>query len=267
MRFHKTLAVLAVAFIGSVRADPAPDPFAGLAFVDLTHAFDKDTIYWPTERDFEHEEEFRGVTEGGWYYTAYRLHVAEHGGTHLDAPIHFAEGKWTADQVPLSSLLNAAVVIDVSAMALKDPDYRLDVAAIERWEAAHGAIPHGATVLVHTGYARYWPDRLRYMGTDKRGAEGVAALHFPGFSLAAAEYLYEKRGVVAVGLDTPSIDYGQSGDFIVHRYLYSRNVIGFENLANLDQLPATGAHVVALPMKIRDGSGGPLRIVALVPRE
>lgn len=240
-------------------------PFAGYRLVDMTHAFDEDTIYWPTEAPFEHSERFRGQTEGGWYYTAYRVDTAEHGGTHLDAPVHFAEGRWAADEIPLSALFTPAVVIDVSEAALANPDYRLDLAAVRDWETEHGPIPRGAAVLMYTGYARFWPDRVRYMGTAARGPEAVAELHFPGFSLAAARFLLMERGIVSVGLDTPSIDYGQSTDFAVHRYLYENNVLGFENVTNLDQLPPRGGFIVALPMKIRGGSGGPLRIIGLVP--
>ena len=240
-------------------------PFDGYDLVDMTHTFDEDTIYWPTEAPFEHEEKFRGQTEGGWYYTAYRVDTAEHGGTHLDAPIHFAEGQWAADEITLSSLLTPAVVIDVSEAALADPDYQLAMADVRAWESEYGPIPRGAAVLMNTGYARFWPDRGRYMGTAARGPEAIPDLHFPGFSLEVARFFYEQRGIASVGLDTPSIDYGQSKDFAVHRYLYSRNVVGFENVAGLDRLPPTGAFVIALPMKIRGGSGGPLRIVALVP--
>ena len=243
----------------------AASPFAGFEMVDMTHSFDENTIYWPTEAPFQHEEEFKGRTDGGWYYTAYRVNTAEHGGTHLDAPIHFAEGRWAADEIPLTSLLTPVVVIDVSAQAEADPDYRLDRAAIDAWESEHGMIPPGTAVLMNAGYAQYWPDRVKYMGTAAQGPEAVAELHFPGFSLAAAQFLYEQRGVVSVGLDTPSIDYGQSKDFVVHRYLYDHNVLGFENVANLDRLPPRGAFIIALPMKIRGGSGGPLRIVALIP--
>ncbi len=257
--------VLGLANASSTWGQSDVSPFAGFRLIDMTHSFDEDTIYWPTEAPFEHEEEFKGETEGGWYYTAYRVDTAEHGGTHLDAPIHFAEGKWAADEIPLSSLFTPAVVIDVSGAAQADRDYRLDMPAINAWEAEHGPIPEGSAVFMNAGYARFWPDRLQYMGTDARGPEAVAELHFPGFSLEAARFLLEQRKVVSVGLDTPSIDYGQSKDFVVHRYLYSHNVLGFENVANLDRLPATGAFVIALPMKIRGGSGGPLRIVGLIP--
>ncbi len=264
-RIIGALSTLLLLATSTTLAQLASSPLADYQLVDLTHAFDENTIYWPTEAPFEHEQEFKGTTDGGWYYASYRVHTAEHGGTHLDAPIHFAEGQWTADEIPLSSLVSPVVVIDVSQPALANPDYRLDVATIRAWEADHGEIPQGAAVLLNTGYARFWPDRVKYMGTDARGLEGVANLHFPGFSLEAATYLFEVRGITSVGLDTPSIDYGQSKDFIVHRYLYKRNVIGFENVANLNLMPATGAFVVALPMKIRGGSGGPLRIIGLVP--
>ena len=103
------------------------------------------------------------------------------------------------------------------------------------------------------------------MGTAKTGAEGVAQLHFPGYSLDAAKLL-AKRNIAAFGLDTPSVDYGQSQDFIVHRYMYKLNIPGLENVSNIDQLPATGGYVIGLPMKIRDASGAPLRIIGLVPK-
>ena len=118
---------------------------------------------------------------------------------------------------------------------------------------------------MNTGFAKFWPNHEHYMGTAKRGPEALAELHLPGFSESAARFLANERGVAAVGLDTPSIDYGQSKDFIAHQVLYSQNIIGFENIASMEALPATGAWIVALPMKIRDGSGGPLRIIALIP--
>lgn len=259
---------LTVFFAGAgifLSAEPQYSPFAGYTLIDMTHAFDEDTIYWPTEASFQHEESFKGRTEGGWYYTAYRVDTAEHGGTHLDAPVHFAEGQWSADEIPLSSLLTPAVVIDVSKAALTNPDYTLNLKTLQDWESVNGRIPPGAAVLMNTGYAQFWPDKVRYMGTEARGPEGVAKLHFPGFSLEAARFLHLERGIASVGLDTPSIDYGQSKDFAVHRYLYQQNIIGFENVTNLNSLPATGAFIIALPMKIKAGSGGPLRIIGLVP--
>ena len=157
------------------------------------------------------------------------------------------------------------MVVDVSASALKDRDYQIDVEDLTAWESRFGRIPDDALLLIQTGYGQYWPDRARYMGTAERGADAVANLHFPGLHPRAARWLVENRSIAAVGLDTPSIDYGQSQLFESHQILFDRNIPAFENLARLEQLPATGALVIALPMKIKGGSGGPLRIVALVP--
>jgi kynurenine formamidase len=230
----------------------------------MSHSFDGDTIYWPTEQGFKLDVGFDGITDGGYYYSSNHYAAADHGGTHLDAPKHFAKGKQAADEVPLSRLMGPACVVDVSDQTRSNRDYRLSPADIDAWEAEHGTVPSGCILLLNTGYAQYWPDREKYMGTALLGTEGVANLRFPGFSEASAAVLAE-RGVAAVGIDTPSIDYGRSSDFLVHRYLYQRNIPGFENVANLDSLPPTGAYVVALPMKIATGSGAPLRIIAFVP--
>ena len=238
----------------------------GRRIVDLTHAFDADTVYWPTAEGFRLEEDFRGPTEGGYWYEANRFCAAEHGGTHLDAPVHFARGRHAADEVPLDRLVGRAVTVDVSAAALADPGHEVSVRELRDWEEEHGRIPPGAIVLLHTGYGRYWPDRARYMGTDRRGPEAVADLRFPGLHPDAARWLVEERAVGAVGIDTPSIDTGSSTLFWSHRVLFEQNVPAFENLANLDRLPPRGFTVVALPMKIRGGSGGPLRAIALLDR-
>jgi kynurenine formamidase len=233
-------------------------------WVDLTHAFSESTIYWPTDTaGFVHEELAYGPTEAGFFYSSYRFESAEHGGTHLDAPIHFAEGRRTADEIPLSDLIGPAVVVDVSDRA--HPDYLVSVADLEGWEAEHGSIPGGAIVLLRTGWGERWDDRAAYLGTELTGPEAVAELHFPGLAPEAARWLVENRDIVALGLDTPSLDYGQSADFATHVILNSADIAGFENVANLAELPPTGAYVVALPMKIEGGSGGPLRIVAFVP--
>jgi kynurenine formamidase len=210
-----------------------------------------------------HEELAYGRTEAGFFYSSYRFASAEHGGTHLDAPIHFAEGRRTADEIPLSDLIGPAVVVDVSDGA--HPDYLVSVADLEGWEAEHGSIPGGAIVLLRTGWGERWDDRAAYLGTELTGPEAVAELHFPGLAPEAARWLVENRDIVALGLDTPSLDYGQSADFATHVILNSADIAGFENVANLAELPPTGAYVVALPMKIEGGSGGPLRIVAFVP--
>jgi kynurenine formamidase len=232
--------------------------------VDLSHAYDDDTIYWPTEEGFKLEKEFDGITPGGFYYAANKFSAPEHGGTHIDAPIHFAKGKPTVDQIPLWRFIGPAVVVDVADACANDRDYLVTTADFEAWERAHGAIPSGAIVLLFTGFSRFWPDRERYMGTAERGQEAVKKLHFPGVHPNAAVWLAEARRIRAVGLDTASIDHGPSTTFDSHRALLLREVPVFENLTKLDELPATGASVVALPMKIKGGSGGPLRAIAIV---
>jgi kynurenine formamidase len=232
-------------------------------WIDLTHDFSSNTIYWPTAKPFKLEIVSAQQTPAGYYYAANNFSAAEHGGTHLDAPIHFAEGKWTADQIPLERLVGPAVVVDVQSQADGNPDYRIDLGALDRWEGDNGPVPEGAIVLFRTGWARRWPDRAAYLGTARTGAGAARELHFPGIDSAAAGRLVERK-VKAVGIDTPSIDHGQSTDFFAHRVLFEANIPAFENVANLDRLPATGSFVVALPMKIKGGSGGPLRIVAVI---
>ncbi len=233
--------------------------------VDLSYPFDSETVYWPTAGAFRLEKDFEGVTEQGFYYSAYKYSAAEHGGTHIDAPVHFARGHNSVDQIPLEQLMGAAVVIDVTRQAAQNRDYRVTVGDLENWEKQHGGLRTGAIVLLRTGFGKYYPDRVKYMGTDERGAAAVAKLHFPGLHPDAARWLVTRRSIKAIGLDTPSIDYGQSTLFESHRILFDKNIPALENVANLDQLPASGFSVIALPMKIKGGSGGPLRIVALLP--
>lgn len=265
MRSHCLLAsLLVVACQGPPETVTAVFDGRAGTWVDLTHAFGEDTLYWPTDtQGFRLEELAYGPTPGGWFYAAYAFASAEHGGTHLDAPIHFAAGGSTADRIPLESLIGPAAVVDVSRRA--HPDYRVTVDDLVAWESEHGPIPDGAILLLRTGWGPRWPDREAYMGTAETGPAAALKLHFPGLHPEAAHWLVSQRHVDAVGIDTPSIDYGQSKDFRSHVVLYSAEVPGFENVANLERLPATGAQVVALPMKIEGGSGAPLRIVAFVP--
>lgn len=233
--------------------------------VDLTHAFGDSTIYWPTADPFELHVVAHGRTEGGWWYAANSFTAAEHGGTHLDAPIHFAEGKRTAAEIPLDDLIGPAVVIDVTEAAAADPDLLIGVSDLQAWEARNETIPARTIVLLRTGWSERWPDAERYLGTARRGADAVAELHFPGLDPDAATWLVAERQVRAVGIDTASIDRGQSTDFRAHQVLAEADVPIFENVADLERLPPMGAWIVALPMKIERGTGGPLRIVAFVP--
>ena len=235
--------------------------------VDLTHEFSEETVYWVTAREFEHSTVFEGQTDNGYYYTAYNFATAEHGGTHLDAPIHFAEGRHSVEQIDLDRCIGQGVKIDLSEKALNDLDYRISSDDLKAWEARHGAIPDGSIVLLYTGHSKYYPDKINYLGTDQKGENAVALLHFPGLAPEAAQWLVDNRTVKSLGIDTPSIDYGQSQDFKTHVILLSENIPAFENLGYLESLPATGFEVFALPMKIKGGSGAPLRIVARVPND
>jgi len=249
---------------GDATAGAATFDLARARFIDLSHAFDARTIYWPNSpTSFRLDTLSYGPTPGGWFYSSFSLSTPEHGGTHLDAPIHFSETGQTSDLVPLERLIAPAVVIDITQQAATDPDYRLSVDDVTAWESANGRIEDGSVVLLRTGWSRFWPDRKAYLGDDTPGA--TTNLHFPSYGEAAARRLVEERNVAALGADVASIDYGASADFIVHRVAMARNVPGLENLTNLDQVPTRGAWIAALPMKVAGGSGGPLRAVALVP--
>ena len=266
MRGALLVVLICVAPAAAARRTPAQElDLESHEAVDLTYAFDASTLYWPTSPStFELDTLAFGVTEAGYFYAANAFCAPEHGGTHLDAPIHFAEGHRTADEIPLEQLLGPAVVIDVAEQAREDRDYRLTPEDVEEFERRHGRIEPGTIVLLRTGWGRFWPDRKAYFGDDTPGY--ASNLHFPSYGEDAARLLVEERRAAALGADVASIDYGQSQDFIVHRVANAADVPGLENLANLERLPPTGAFVIALPMKIAGGSGGPLRAIALVPR-
>lgn len=241
------------------------DALAFSEIVDLSHAYDAQAIFWPTAEVFRLDKVADGMTPAGYYYAANNFFTSEHGGTHIDAPVHFAQGRQSVDQIPLDRLVGRAIVIDVSSAATANADYQVTVDDFTRWESQHGQIPADVIVLLRTGFARHWPDAALYLGTAERGEAAVAKLHFPGLHPDAARWIVASRSIKAIGIDTASIDYGQSTLFESHRVLYERNLPAFENVASMDRLPAEGATVVALPMKIRGGSGAPLRIIGMIP--
>lgn len=256
---------------GSCKQAPAPAEVGGTGLltgtiVDLSHDYSEDTVYWVTAREFELDTVHHGPTDQGFYYSAFNFSTAEHGGTHLDAPIHFSETGQAVDEIPLKHLVGPAIKIDVSDKAKNSPDYRISIEDILEWEDREGMeIPDAAIVLFQTGYADFYPNREQYMGTAEKGEAALAKLHFPGLSAAAAQWLVNNRYIHAVGIDTPSIDYGQSTLFETHVILLGNNIPAFENLAKLNSLPAHGFQIIALPMKIKGGSGAPLRIIAVLP--
>ena len=255
--------VIALAMASCAQTPQAAFPAGEL--VDLSHSYDDQAIFWPTAEGFKLEKVADGVTPGGYYYAANNFCTAEHGGTHLDAPVHFAAGRQPVDQVPLDRLIGRAVVVDVTEAAASNADYQVTTADFFKWEGEHGPIPADAILLLRTGFSTRWPDAQRYLGTSERGDAAVAKLHFPGLHPDAARWLVANRQIKAIGIDTASIDFGPSTLFESHRVLYDRNTPAFENLTNLDRLPLQGAHLIALPMKIKGGSGAPLRAVAILP--
>jgi kynurenine formamidase len=257
MRLGRVLILLFLAALPARAFDIDP-----AKVVDLTYGFGPETVYWPNGKRFALEVVFKGESGGHWY-EANNICAAEHGGTHMDSPAHFARDHATTDKVPVTAGIGPLVRVDVSAQAAKDVDYRLTVDDLRAWESANGAIPRGAIVAMYSGWGTRWPDAKRYLGTDVPG--DTANLHFPGFSKEAAEFLVRERDINAIAVDTPSIDHGPSQDFIVHQIINGANKPAFENLANLDRVPPRGATLIGLPMKIEGGSGGPLRAIAVLP--
>ena len=230
--------------------------------IDLSYSFNEKTVYWPNAKGFRHQKDEWKVTPQGYWYAAGGFASDEHGGTHMDSPIHFAQGMPTMDHIPVQKLVAPAVVVDVTAAAATSRDYLITARDLRSWEARNGAIPAASIVIFRTGWGKYYPDRKQYLGSDVPG--DIAHLHFPGLARDAAELLVQRR-IDGVGIDTASMDYGPSKDFIVHQILNKAGIYGLENVANVDKLPVKGATLIALPMKIEQGTGGPVRIVALLP--
>lgn len=243
------------------RQGPVPtldDLVAGrLSMIDLSWPLDESNPYWPAAnyKPFELTTiatlEKNGVLSKAFY-------TPEHLGTHLDAPNHFEKNQPSVDELRPIDLFGPGVVIDVSARAEVDADFRLSPQDITEWERTHGRIPDGAIVFLHTGWGRHWKNYARYKNQDATGL-----MHFPGYSEEAARWLVAQRKIRGVGIDTLSIDYGLSKDFIVHHVINGAGRYGLENVASLDKLPPTGFYVTVAPVKIKSGSGGPVRLMAI----
>jgi kynurenine formamidase len=224
--------------------------------IDLSYSINDKLVPWPGDEKWFESKVHATVEKNGYYTRSFWM--LEHYGTHLDAPAHFPPGKATVDQIPAKKLFGPAVVLDVRAEAAKDPDYRLPASRIEQWEHAHGRIPPGAIVLLRTGWASRWPDAQKYRNQDEQGK-----MHFPGFSAEAAKMLID-RVASGLGCDTLSVDYGASEDFSVHRIALGAGLYHLENLADLSEVPEAGAFLVVAPIKLEGGSGGPVRVFALL---
>jgi kynurenine formamidase len=234
--------------------------------LDMTYVYDENTIYWPTAKSFELKKIAWEVGDGGYWYASNEYSASEHGGTHADAPIHFAENGRTMDQIPLGEWIGPAVKIDVTDECEKNRDYLLSVDDITDWEEQYGRIPDGAWVIMYTGIdTKFYPNKMKVLGTEKTGEEALPELSFPGFSPESIEFIVNGRSFTGIAIDTPSIDYGKSKDFKVHRILFAADKLALENIANLDRLPAKGATLYVMPMLIKDGTGAPARVFAMLP--
>lgn len=257
------LIILAIIFMNC--SSPPVNNSRG-EILDMTYPYDESSIYWPTAKSFQLVKVFWGISEGGYWYASNEFSASEHGGTHADAPIHFAENGRTMDQIPLEEWIGAAVKIDVTMKCGEDQDYLLTVADIEMWEEAYGIIPDDAWVIMYTGIdTKFYPDKEKVLGTKKTGEEAISELSFPGFSAESVEFLNKERNITGIAIDTPSIDYGKSKEFKVHQILFAADKLALENIANLDKLPAQGALLYVIPMLIKDGTGAPARVFAILP--
>ena len=225
--------------------------------IDLSYAINDKLVRWPGDEKVFEAEVNASIEKDGYFTRSFW--TLEHYGTHLDAPVHFPPGKTTVDQIPVKQFFGPAVVLDVQPDGAKNADYQLPVARVEEWEKRHRPIPEGAIVLLRTGWSARWPDAERYRNEDAQGR-----MHFPGFSVDAAKVLIERK-VSGLGCDSMSVDYGASADFAVHHLALGSGLYHLENLADLSALPETGALLVVAPIKLEGGSGGPVRVFALLP--
>lgn len=242
----------------SARRDAMLDKIASgkMRVIDLSYAINDQLVRWPGDEKVFEAKVNASIEKDGYFTRSFW--TLEHYGTHLDAPVHFPPGKTTVDQIPVKQLFGPAVVLDVRAEGAQDADYRLPAARVEEWEKRHGRIPEDAIVLLRTGWSACWPDAEKYRNQDAQGR-----MHFPGFSVEAAKLLIERK-VSGLGCDSMSVDYGASEDFAVHRLVLGSGLYHLENLADLSALPETGAFLVVAPIKLEGGSGGPVRVFALL---
>jgi len=232
--------------------------FSGTTRVlDLAYAISEKLVPWPGDERWFEADVNASVEKDGYFTRSFWM--LEHYGTHLDAPIHFPPGKTPVDQIPPKQFFGMAAVFDVRAQAAANADYQIPPARIREWEERHGQIPAGAIALLRTGWSSRWPDVRSYRNEDEAGR-----MHFPGFSPEAVEFLIERQ-VNGIGCDTMSVDCGASQDYAVHHLALGAGLYHLENLSDLSELPESGAFLIVAPIKLEGGSGGPVRVFALLP--
>lgn len=254
--FTIAVGLVLALFLFAQHRTPAPGKPEFSRIIDLTHTAGPSTPAYETDQKLTAHVVATTAKQG---YYAREITLPEHFSTHIDAPAHFAPGRWTVDQIPADRLLAPLVVIDIAEKAKKNPDYQLTADDIADWEKQNGPVPENSVVVLRTGWSEKWDSAKDYRNADPQGV-----LHFPGYSLDAAKFLVESRRVIGLGIDTLSVDYGPSQDFPVHHYTAGKSVYHLENVADIWRVPASGAVVLVAPAKIEGGSGGPVRILALL---
>jgi kynurenine formamidase len=246
----------AAAVAGLTAATPAYAQRSFTSVIDLTHTLSPEfPTFFGTPGiaiDQRYTLKKNGANVNWW-------HVLEHAGTHVDAPLHYSDAGVSVDRIPAEQLIAQLAVIDIAAKAAADADYALGKQDLVEWEARHGVLPDGCCVAMHSGWSRYVTEPAKFGGKDTSGV-----FHFPGFDPGAAEWLLKERRVAGIAVDTLSLDPGNSKDFKTHALWLPAGRWGIENIANLDKVPAVGATLVVGAPKVKDATGGPARIFALV---
>ena len=252
--FRGTVAAAGTVALGGAATRPALAQGARQV-VDMTHELSEEFPTFGGVPGIRYDKQFDFATDG---YNLYTLSIDEHTGTHIDAPLHFSADGQSVAEIPVESLACPLCVIDIRARAAEDADAQVTPDDLSAWIAAHGAIPDGACVAMNSGWAAK-------VGTDAfRGADEAGGLHFPGFHIEATQMLLEQTGAVAIAVDTLSLDHGPSPDFATHYAWLPAGRYGIECLAGLDAMPAAGATLMVGAPKVRGGTGGPARVMALV---
>ncbi len=257
-----SIFLLLIAFLTSCEP-PGPDRFqklfeGKLRVIDLTRPINERSQFFSASLESPYRADT--VVEYRQGYFARKFCVPEHYSTHIDAPSHFVPEQPAVDLIPVSHLFAPVVKIDISDKTKNNVDYELTPSDIEEWEGEQGRIPFGSVVLVRTGWEQYWDDPAEYRGVDSEGT-----FHFPGYSREAAEFLVNERKAKGLGIDNLSIDHGPSTDFPAHRVLNGAGGYALENLAHLADVPPNGSYIIVAPAKLEGGSGGPVRVLVVVP--
>ncbi|MCB9942092.1 MAG: cyclase family protein [Geminicoccaceae bacterium] len=252
--FRTGAAGMAAAAVGSVVSAPAVRA-ASSSVVDMTHELHEDFPTWGGAQQLFREQQAFFDKDG---FNLFEMRINEHTGTHIDAPLHFSADGGTVAEIDVGNLVAPLCVVDISARAAEDANTQLTPDDLKAWIAANGDIPDGACVAMNSGWAAN-VNSDRFRNADDQGTQ-----YYPGFHVEAVNMLMEETGARSIGVDTLSLDFGQSPDFATHYSWLPSGRFGIECLANLDQVPASGATLVIGAPKVRGGTGGPARVLALV---